>query len=884
MFDLILVVVVAYLLISHRKLAKRLSLLEGLERIIDRSPDVATSEQALPEPDSILPPQVLPGMPEPVRSEDVQAPKPRLASGPNLPALVLTWLRANWFYVLSALSLALAGLFAAQYAAEKGFLTPTMRVVFAAMFGGTLIAAGEIVRRRFGDHVESATAYIPSVFSGAGIVTLFGAVLTARSLYGLIGPEMALAGLVAVATLAIVLGWFYGPLLTAIGIIGATAAPLVVGGDPGYPGLLHGYYGLVALAGLAVNALQKWRGITEISIALPFGAATLVMMGAGGPLAYLVLTVALACAAVVFLGGRPVPDMRGMSPLVGRFLKDDGPLSWPNIMMTTIWLAAVIASVHAGLLHDQGVPIAGVALLALFVIPAFWSQKTDVVLDMPLFAAGGMLVLAWLSRTAQIRPDIVPAEGQDLSLMARIATENGHHALFFAGLAIAMSLICVWRSAAETVWRQRGWALGAMIAPVMLVLIELMGSPAPDLGMTWAILVMGVAGVATLMAERAARVDGEDRFRVALAALVGMSMTTLALVVLFSSAALTLALAVLVLAAAALDDRFNLPTMSSFVQAGVATLVYRVLFYPEMGLVIEGPLLQFLFVYLPPITMLIAASVLLTHADRPVMRAAIEGGVLVMSGIAATAALMRIPDQMESVLNESHWIAGLMATVWLVVAAASLRNAAVMRSSHTGPRKSLRYLLPLTFRYLSATAAILVASVILAFGFFMIFSSFTVTGVILINTLIPAYLVPGLVLGAASLLVPGLARWIRGIGLTFAGLLGMIFAVATIAHAWRGSPLWNGAVSDGELWTYTAMLLMIGAGLMIGSLVRGSRPMRLVANGFLVLAIAKVYLVDAPDLDGLVRAGSFLILGLCLAGLAWINRLSLRAQGNGHKV
>ena len=46
-------------------------------------------------------------------------------------------------------------------------------------------------------------------------------------MYGLIGSNMALAGLVAVSVFAMVLGWFYGPVLAAIGIISAMTAPFV---------------------------------------------------------------------------------------------------------------------------------------------------------------------------------------------------------------------------------------------------------------------------------------------------------------------------------------------------------------------------------------------------------------------------------------------------------------------------------------------------------------------------------------------------------------------------------------------------------------------------------------------------------------------------------
>jgi uncharacterized membrane protein len=48
--------------------------------------------------------------------------------------------------------------------------------------------------------------------------------------------------------------------------------------------------------------------------------------------------------------------------------------------------------------------------------------------------------------------------------------------------------------------------------------------------------------------------------------------------------------------------------------------------------------------------------------------------------------------------------------------------------------------------------------------------------------------------------------------------------------------------------------------------------------GIIGVAIAKVFLVDAAGLTGLLRVVSFLGLGLVLAGLAWLNRWAVRRQ------
>jgi hypothetical protein len=56
---------------------------------------------------------------------------------------------------------------------------------------------------------------------------------------------------------------------------------------------------------------------------------------------------------------------------------------------------------------------------------------------------------------------------------------------------------------------------------------------------------------------------------------------------------------------------------------------------------------------------------------------------------------------------------------------------------------------------------------------------------------------------------------------------------------------------------------------LVANLMDRGRMPALVVIG---LAVAKVFLVDVTDLDGLTRVFSLLVLGLALAALAWLNR------------
>ena len=67
--------------------------------------------------------------------------------------------------------------------------------------------------------------------------------------------------------------------------------------------------------------------------------------------------------------------------------------------------------------------------------------------------------------------------------------------------------------------------------------------------------------------------------------------------------------------------------------------------------------------------------------------------------------------------------------------------------------------------------------------------------------------------------------------------------------------------------------MLVGAGLLLAALRSGSATLRRAAMAVIGLTIAKVFLIDMSGLDGLIRVVAFLVLGLLLAGLAWLDRM-----------
>ena len=154
---LALPIAVVVLLVGQSRLKERVAALEAglapaLKRpVADDIPaefrDDPLPEAPLPLPEVALspmaPPQSTPPGPWEVAGATVE-PRP---DGPvvftaDRMAALSRWLRENWVYAVSALSLALAGVFFVQYGIDNGLLPPGLRVLAGLAFGAALIGGG----------------------------------------------------------------------------------------------------------------------------------------------------------------------------------------------------------------------------------------------------------------------------------------------------------------------------------------------------------------------------------------------------------------------------------------------------------------------------------------------------------------------------------------------------------------------------------------------------------------------------------------------------------------------------------------------------------------------------------------------------------------------
>lgn len=791
---------------------------------------------------------------------------------PDRFAALGRWLVANWVYAVSALSLMLAGVFFVQYGIENGLLPPRLRVLAGLAFGAALIGAGEWIRRRYGD--RGVPEYLPQVFSGAGVVSAFAAIMAARQMYGLIGAETAFAGHLIVALVAVVLGWVNGPFLVAAGLLGAGVTPMIVAGGAGPEPWLYGYYGLIAAMGLAVDGARRWAWISVLALVLGYGGGWLMLAGGAGVPGWIVLLAGLPVAATILPLFALVPRHDG--PCVSEVvLRRGAAREWP-IFPARLVFGALAASSLA-LFESTGAASAE-AMLALAVLGGLailyliWAENApglDDVAGLPVVAFWLSVLLAGLERWPLMRDFAARAIAQRPPETAAPFTVS-----LILGLAALVSLALAYR-AFRPGTRGKGFAMvAALAAPVTAALLELGWAPARVLGAyPWALHVIALAGFMTALAVRFARIDGADHRRMAYATLSALSLVALSLFVLTSATALTLALAVLVLVAAALDRRFRLPEMGIFIQIAVVVLGWRLLADPGLFWAYEAPLLQVLAAFVGSIAALAAAYWLLRPLARKLPQAVLESAIAGYAVVLVDLLLLRwlTRDLSDDLLT--HWGATLLALPWLLMMLMQWHRAAASKGWMHKLRRGLGYIAAVP-----AFSGLLVAATQLNP---VTRWSGEVHGPLVLDTLFLAYAVPGLILLAALRWGRGITSWHRPFFLIFGAAMAALYVALEIRRFWQGDDLSVPGVKQGELYTYTLALLLLGAALLYQAIARRSPGLRRLAMAVIGLTVAKVFLIDISGLTGLMRVASFLGLGLSLAGLALLNRWAVARDDAG---
>jgi uncharacterized membrane protein len=146
------------------------------------------------------------------------------------------------------------------------------------------------------------------------------------------------------------------------------------------------------------------------------------------------------------------------------------------------------------------------------------------------------------------------------------------------------------------------------------------------------------------------------------------------------------------------------------------------------------------------------------------------------------------------------------------------------------------------------------------------------------NLLLIAYLLPALAAGGLALFARHKRPyWYVAMLALLGATLAFAYASLSLRRLFQGEHIgfWRD-FGQLETYSYSAVWLALGVVLLVGGMLLKSQVLRLASAALIVIAVAKVFLFDMSELEGVLRAFSFIGLGVVLIGIGLFYQRMLR--------
>lgn len=815
-----------------------------------------------------------------------------------------SWLGARWAVWVGGLALALGGIFLVKYSIESGLLSPAVRLLLGCLFGLALIGCGELLRRRggmpaLGGRFENAM--IPGILTAAGAVTLFGAIYAAHGIYGFIGAPAAFTalGLVALATLGLSLK--HGQALAGLGLLGSMLTPALVASTAPNIWALFGFLTIAWLATALASRLKGWLTVPALSsLGLGLWAIFYLEISTVVDLMPPTLALLVVIAGSLFIWpGRTEDESETTEPVA----VEAGEVPTNRI---GIWL---------DLLRQPPLALTIAVSVATLVPALIMLGLTDTGGGDPRLAFGAIVAAVAVfgaTRSYAVWPAILSAAA----------------AIGGVGLMAQLQLAPIWTTLpsdpAVTITRLNyqgeiavGLGLGALFTLFGIVFIEQKGRRYPHFAALWSLL-MGLVpvSIAAISFVNFGRLD-RDWLHGGYAVAIGLILLALA-EWLFRRSTAGNKTATGADINGARDELMpvNLLVAGSFAAFAVG------LHALTNGLATTVLLSVIGFAYIAAtrirnwtaLAWMMVAAILLTlgrigwepsivgpeHLGKtPVFNALLAGyGIPALLTVLSAFELRRWP--VIRVRNALQALASLMVLLTLAILVRHAMNGGVLNdAAPTLGEQSIYTLLVIglsgtlmtldlrspspVFRFGSMVAGGLSMLAVLIAHFIVLNPYFTgeSTGAWpFFNLLLIGYLLPGLAYAGLAWYAQGKRPQPYVALLALCGAaLGFAWATLSVRRFWQGADIssWK-RFMPGETYSYSVVWLVIGVGMLaLGSRFQ-ARSLRIGSAGLVVIAVLKVFVIDMANLEGILRALSFIGLGAVLIGIGLFYQKVLAAS------
>lgn len=771
---------------------------------------------------------------------------------------------------IGGVALALAGAFMVKYSIETGLLSPSVRLTLGGLFGVLLLGLGHWIHDREG---LANGRRISQALSGAGIADLYVCLFAAASFYHLIPPSFGFVGMGVVTAIAVVLSLKQGPPIALLGMVGGFLTPaLFESQEPNALWLFLYLYFLVA--GLFTVIRQKNWWFIAIPVVLATFAWTIFWLETrfapdeGSVLALFLLAVVIT---IVFHSHKAVEQ-----PGTFKFFP---ALNYLSLGGAVFLMSIVAVKSHFGMVEWE---LFGCLALGGMIM-AFYNPK---VYGFVPWVSGVMaVILLW-------------------NWPETDSTTLGATLLGFALLYAAGSYWLMWRSPQPVSWGLLSTLSGLTF---YILAYSTWGSPVRFSGWHtynnfWGFFALGLF---VLSIGELIRVlnsfQGEAKTKQRLLTIFTLTATaflSIGVMMEIDAEFLTIILAAEILAISWINGYVDIKTLRPLTGAFAVVFVIFLISQPFnqvwlwalfsalvesklFGTLPRPHLSPYQYVHIPsttwslvhlgvPAMMFSVSSVLLRRQKDDGLVRAFE---LISIGLIAimTAYLVRHVFHIHEEI--------LLREPTTFIERATLTNIFFLYGLGClwfGDRFNRKAIIwGGGILLILALARILLLDLLFANP---VFSSQYVGSLPVLNGLLLAFGLPilWLVLAKQLVTIPGKQKYVN----TCLFILLFAFVSFNVRQVYHGAYLDQDIMSNGELYTYSAVWLLTGLALLFFGALKKNKALQMASLIFIALATTKIFVYDAAGLTGLLRIFSFLGLGISLLGMSWFYARFVKSQEN----
>ncbi len=781
-------------------------------------------------------------------------------------------LTSHWLVWLGAIAMALGGVFLVKYAMDRDSLNPAVRTAAGFTYGLALVLVGEWLRRRPAELAIAAVRpnQVPQALTAAGLFVSFASVYASFALHDLIPSHVAFAILAGLSLTGLALSLLQGWFVALLGMLGGYLTPLLISGQDPSAWRLFGYlFALYAGAMLTLRSRRWWwMGWANLACAVIW---VLKVISEGSLPATDVIPVgsflALLTGLALTLLPRPIAEVvrSAASEEARQEQVDLGDIFNERSVAAATAVISMLLAVGVANANDYGP--ASVLLLGLMSAVLFVAARRVTSFELLFPVAAGSVLLSFL--LWPIDPGLTLAETIEQSHRGDFRAALGsllpevHQRYLWTALAFAIAFGIGGFVSLSEKRRNLLWAGTSAALPILLLATAFERLRSFEQSLGWGVFGLVLALPMFLAALRLARDREKPGTNLAfgLYAAATSAAVTLALTMGLREAWLTVALSMQLPVLASLGTGLRIRSLRVVAWMVASAVLVRLILNPNVleysatsmastGWIIYG--------YGVPAAAFFWAALRFRRDRDDSLVILLETGALAFV-VVLFSMLIRVLIAGE--INSPHYELleqAVHSIVWLVVAYGLQKRA----------EHSSRLVIKWGWKVLVVLAAAQVFLLqVLAFN--PLFRETPRIGPLPFDLLLLAYGIPAVF--AFLFFREWRAHRAASRAAVVAGhVLMLVYLSLEVRHAFQGENLDSGFTSTGEWYAYSVVWLIYAGVLLAMGLRLKSIRLRYASLAMILLTVAKLFLFDMAELEGLYRVASFVGLGLALVGIGFI--------------